>query len=78
MTPSRTGPSATDNPFARLSPRERQVIDLLVAGCTAHRIGSVLGISPRTVSKHLQNAYDKLGHHDRLVIAVEHRRAAAG
>ncbi len=60
--------------WARLSPRERQVVDLLVAGHTARRMGIALGISPRTVAKHLQNAYDKLGCHDRMAIAVEHSR----
>lgn len=74
--PDGTGrPGDTQSAWSRLSPRERQVIDLLVAGHTARRMGSVLGISPRTVGKHLQNAYDKLGQHDRLVIAVEHRLA---
>ncbi|MGI8667699.1 MAG: response regulator transcription factor [Jatrophihabitans sp.] len=63
--------------WSSLSPRERQVVDLLVAGLTAQRMGTVLGISPRTVGKHLQNAYDKLGRHDRLLIAVEHRRLLA-
>jgi DNA-binding CsgD family transcriptional regulator len=62
--------------WSQLSPRERQVVDLLVAGHTAQRMGTVLGISPRTVGKHLQNAYDKLGRHDRLVIAVEHQKLA--
>lgn len=58
-----------------LSRREREVIDLLVTGCTARRMASILGISPRTVGKHLQNAYGKLGHHDRLLIAVQHGRS---
>lgn len=72
----RRGRSDFATTWARLSPRERQVVDLLVAGCTAQRMGSILGISPRTVGKHLQNAYDKLGQHDRLVIAVEHQKLA--
>lgn len=59
---------------ATLSPREREVIELLVTGCTARRMASILGISPRTVGKHLQNAYDKLGHHDRLLIATQRAR----
>ncbi len=47
---------------------------MLSLGYTATRIGRATGISPRTVQKHLQNAYAKLGYHDRL-LAV--RQAAA-
>jgi DNA-binding CsgD family transcriptional regulator len=73
-TPDPGGSADTAALWSRLSPREREVVDLLVAGLTAHRMGSILGISPRTVGKHLQNAYDKLGQHDRLVIALEHEK----
>lgn len=52
-----------------LTARERQVIDLLTTGLTAAAIGRVLGISQRTVSKHVENAYRKLGVHDRLLVA---------
>ncbi|MBO0810916.1 MAG: response regulator transcription factor [Microlunatus sp.] len=58
-----------------LTARERQVIDLLTTGLTASAIGRMLGISQRTVSKHIQNAYDKLGIHDRLLVATRRRPA---
>lgn len=51
-----------------LTARECQVIDLLTTGLTAAAIGHILGISQRTVSKHIQNAYGKLGIHDRLLV----------
>lgn len=54
-----------------LTARERQVIDLLTTGLTATAIGRILGISHRTVSKHIQNAYGKLGVHDRLMVTRE-------
>lgn len=54
-----------------LTVRERQVIDLLATGLTATAIGHLLGISHRTVSKHVQNAYGKLGIHDRLLVATQ-------
>jgi len=57
-----------------LTDREVQVLSLLADGLTAGAIGRVLSISPRTVSKHLEHAYTKLGSRDRL-LAV--RRAAA-
>ena len=54
-----------------LSPRERQVADLLSGGSSAVAIGNALGISPRTVNKHLEHIYAKLGRHDRLLVAVD-------
>lgn len=56
-----------------LTTRESQVVDLLTTGMTAAAIGRILGISNRTVSKHIQNAYDKLGVHDRLLVAAGRR-----
>lgn len=56
-----------------LTTREGQVVDLLTTGMTAAAIGRILGISDRTVSKHIQNAYDKLGVHDRLLVAANRR-----
>ena len=56
-----------------LTPREVQVLELLATGLTATAIGHACRISPRTVRKHLENIYAKLGCHDRLMAA---RRAA--
>ena len=41
--------------------RERQVLEWLAAGKTDREIGEILGMSPRTVQKHLQHIYEKLG-----------------
>ena len=49
-----------------LTPRERLVLDLLAAGSTAEGIAARLAISPRTVHKHQENLYRKLGACDRL------------
>jgi DNA-binding CsgD family transcriptional regulator len=46
---------------ARLTARERQVIRWLCAGKTDRDIGAIVGCSHRTVQKHLQRIYDKLG-----------------
>jgi DNA-binding CsgD family transcriptional regulator len=56
-----------------LTPRELRVLELLATGLTATAIGHACRISPRTVRKHLQNIYPKLGCHDRLTAV---RRAA--
>lgn len=44
-----------------LTVREREVLDWLGAGKTDKDIAVILAISPRTVHKHLQRIYDKLG-----------------
>jgi len=46
---------------ATLTPRELGVLEWLAAGKTDRDIGVILGISPRTVQKHLQRIYEKLG-----------------
>ena len=47
--------------LARLSPREREVLDLLAAGNTNKAIARDLDISPRTVEIHRANMMEKLG-----------------
>ena len=44
-----------------LTARERDVLDWLGAGKTDKDIAAILAISPRTVQKHLQRIYEKLG-----------------
>jgi DNA-binding CsgD family transcriptional regulator len=50
---------------AGLTPREAEVIDLLAHGCSNADIATRLGVSLRTAEKHAQNAFAKLGVHDR-------------
>jgi DNA-binding CsgD family transcriptional regulator len=52
-----------------LTSREAEVLNWLSAGKTNRDIAEILGISPRTVNKHLERIYVKLG--------VETRSAAA-
>jgi DNA-binding CsgD family transcriptional regulator len=56
-----------------LTGRELAVLRLLVRGLTAEAMARRLGCSPRTVSKHLERLYRKLGVGDRLM-AVEQAR----
>ena len=44
-----------------LSPRQAAVIELVVTGATNTEIAGTLGISSRTVEKHLEQAYERLG-----------------
>jgi len=57
------------NSFGGLTAREAEVLRWVAAGKSDAQIGAILRISARTVQKHLQNVYDKLG--------VESRTAAA-
>jgi DNA-binding CsgD family transcriptional regulator len=57
-------PAALGRP-TELTPRELEVIVHVAAGRTNSEIGWLLGISPHTVRKHLENAYEKLGAHTR-------------
>lgn len=53
--------SGLDYLRAGLSVRELEVIRLAAEGRTNLEIGEALGLSARTVERHLSNAYDKLG-----------------
>jgi DNA-binding CsgD family transcriptional regulator len=57
------------NSLGGLTAREAEVLRWVAAGKSDAQIGAILRISARTVQKHLQNVYDKLG--------VESRTAAA-
>jgi DNA-binding CsgD family transcriptional regulator len=54
------GPSAPAVPFPDLTPRERQVLELLTAGLTTTAIGPRLGIAPKTVTNHTSAIFSKL------------------
>jgi RNA polymerase sigma factor (sigma-70 family) len=47
--------------LARLTPREREVLDAVARGLHAKEIASALGISPRTVEVHKTRIMEKLG-----------------
>lgn len=53
----------TDAALARLSPRERQVLDLVVASKSNKVIADILGISTKTVELHRANMMNKLDVH---------------
>ncbi len=63
------GPDAQPLAAYALSPREREVARWLAEGKSNPEIGVILGASPRTIDKHVQNILRKLG--------VEHRSTAA-
>ena len=68
------GRNRGDDPIARLSPREREVLELMAEGRSNQAIGQRLFISPRAVEKHVTSIFTKL----RLPAAPEdHRRVLA-
>jgi len=59
---------------AELSARQVEVLALLAQGLTATAMGRRLGCSPRTVHKHVENLYRKLGVQDRVTAVLEAQR----
>ena len=68
---------AQDAPGEPLTSREREVMRWLAAGKTDRDIGDILGISPRTVHKHLQRIYEKLGVETRTAAVARFLQTAA-
>ena len=50
----------------QLSPRELEVLDLVVKGASSKEIAVELGISTETVKDHVSRVYSKLGVSDRV------------
>ncbi|ODS97184.1 MAG: hypothetical protein ABS56_10360 [Lautropia sp. SCN 69-89] len=48
-------------PASRLTPRQTEILGWIAAGKTDECIAELLGVSRRTVGKHLQNMYRRLG-----------------
>jgi DNA-binding CsgD family transcriptional regulator len=62
-------PAAPTAQERRLTPREQEILRWVAAGKSDRQIAAIVGAGVRTVQKHLENAYVKLG--------VENRTAAA-
>lgn len=59
-----------------LTRRESEVLALVAAGHSNKAIGSALGMSERTVARHVTNIYNKIGTHTRgaaIAYAIRHR-----
>jgi len=60
----------------RLTRREREILELVADGLRNAEVARILWISPETVRKHLENAYEKLGVHTRTGAVAAIRRAS--
>jgi DNA-binding NarL/FixJ family response regulator len=58
-----------------LTPREREVHDLLANGLTNRQIAEALFLSEKTVKVHVRHIYDKLGVRSRVIVALRGRRS---
>jgi DNA-binding NarL/FixJ family response regulator len=66
-------PQSRTEPGTNLSDREQQVLRLVADGLTDREVGEALGISPRTVGRHVGNILDKLGVRNRAEAARHYR-----
>jgi DNA-binding NarL/FixJ family response regulator len=57
-------PGALPDDLDRITPREREVLQLVAEGHTNREISERLGISPKTVDTHRMSVMRKLGIHD--------------
>jgi DNA-binding CsgD family transcriptional regulator len=58
------GKSMMEMDKMKVTPRDRQVLDLLVQGCSNKEIAGQLSISPRTVKQHLRTLFLRAGIRD--------------
>lgn len=72
------GQEAHLEPFPDLTDRERELLDLIAAGFSNSEIAQKLTISPKTVSNHITNIFDKLQVSDRAQAIVKAREAGLG
>ena len=54
--------------YGQLTPRERQVLQLIVEGKTSRKIAEVLSLSAKTVDSHRTNLMHKLNIHDQTAL----------
>lgn len=67
--------AARESPLDELSPREREVLALLVDGLADKEIAEALSIAPNTARNHVRNVLNKLGVNNRtkaVALAHEH------
>lgn len=67
--------SPTERAFPQLTPRERDVLELLAVGCRNHEIARRLQMSDKTVRNHVSAILTKLQVPDRTAAALRAREA---
>lgn len=64
--------------FPDLTPREREVLELLATGCRNHEIARRLGMSEKTVRNHVSQVLTKLQVPDRTAAALKAHESGIG
>jgi two-component system nitrate/nitrite response regulator NarL len=67
--PDQSSPAADRQPFS-LTPREREVLALVVAGYANKEIARACDVSEETIKHHLTRMFDKVGASNRLELAM--------
>lgn len=70
--------SPTARVFPDLTPREREVLELLATGCRNHEIARRLGMSEKTVRNHVSQVLTKLQVPDRTAAALKAHESGIG
>jgi two-component system, NarL family, nitrate/nitrite response regulator NarL len=70
-TLSQPSEAASTKQRPSLTRREREVLGLVVAGCTNKEIASQFTVSEETIKHHLTRIFDKVGASNRLELAVK-------
>lgn len=73
-----SGSDAVHDPFPDLTPRERQVLELIAAGLPTARIAAQLGLATKTVTNHASVVFAKLQVDGRAAAATRARAAGWG
>lgn len=66
------------NGLERLTERQREVLDLVAAGCSNDEVAGALGIATKTVKNHLTRIFSRLGVSTRARAIVRAREAGLG
>lgn len=73
-----SGPRQEEPAFPTLTPREREILDLIAGGLGNATIAGRLGVSPNTVGNHISNIFAKLQVGSRAEAIVRAREAGLG
>jgi DNA-binding NarL/FixJ family response regulator len=71
-------PHQQQDPFPQLTPREREVLDLLAAGLSNTAIATRLGLSSKTVNNNTSSIFTKLAVAGRTEAIIRARDAGLG
>jgi DNA-binding NarL/FixJ family response regulator len=78
MTATRPGARVPIGPLDELTERERQILELVAAGCIHREIGQRLHLTEKTVKQHMTNILQKLHVRSRVEAALLAHKAGLG